>query len=59
MKFSNALIKRYFLFITATVLMFGALFYKLYDLQVINADQYQQTAQNSSFKTIRLTSAKA
>lgn len=55
MKFSNALIKRYFLFITAIVLMFGALFYKLYDLQVINADQYQQTAQNSSFKTIRLT----
>ena len=55
MKISQSIIRRYIIFTVVVVLLFGSLVVKLHSLQVVNADQYQQTAASSSFKTIRLT----
>lgn len=55
MKISQSVIRRYIIFAVIVVMLFSALVVKLHSLQIVNADQYQQTAESSSFKTIRLT----
>ncbi|MDI9521433.1 MAG: penicillin-binding transpeptidase domain-containing protein [Bacillota bacterium] len=55
MKVEKSMIRRFIIFGVVVVLLFSALLFKLYDLQVVNADQYQQSAETGSYKTIRLT----
>ena len=55
MKINQTIIRRYLIFTILVVVLFSALFARLYSLQIVNADQYQESAETSSFKTIRVT----
>ena len=55
MRIEKSTVKRYLVFAIAVVMLFAIMFVKLHNLQVVNADQYQQSVMTSSFKTIRLT----
>jgi len=55
MKISQAVIRRYIIFVVIVVMLFGALVMKLHSLQIVNAGQYQAAATTDRFKTIRLT----
>ncbi len=55
MKIEKSTVRRFMIFGLVVILLFSALLFKLYDLQVVNADQYQQSAETGSYKTIRLT----
>ncbi len=55
MKFEKRISRRFIAFAAVTVLLFGVLGYRLYDLQITKADQYQSSAEVNRVKNIRLT----
>lgn len=55
MKFEKRISRRFIAFSIVIVLLFGVLSWRLYDLQITKADQYQSSADVNRVKSIRLT----
>lgn len=55
MKFEKRISRRFIIFGLVVVLLFASLGWRLYDLQIIKADQYQSSAVVDREKAIRLT----
>jgi len=51
-KKENQLNTRFLVFTAAVMVMFGVLVYGLFDLQIVNGDQYAESASKQSIKTI-------
>jgi len=55
MKQDKRLARRYAIFALVTVLLFSTLIAGLYNLQIVNADQYQDATDTKRVKTLRVT----
>jgi len=55
LKIEKSTVRRYLVFMIIVVLLFSTLLFRLHNLQIVNAGQYQAAATSDRFKTIRLT----
>lgn len=58
MKFEKRISRRFIAFAVIVVILFGVLGYRLHDLQITKADQYQSSADVNRVKNIRLTGSR-